>query len=147
LVDLQPGSQYAIEVEYGARKNQDSQTLTGTFGTAPAGDVEASVTFTVVTGQRYPDRDSDDGFKIYGQMQSMDPDFFVHTGDILYYDQFAKTAALANWHWQRIYSLNSLTEFHRSVASYFMKDDHDTLVNDSWPREGIADLPRASPHG
>ena len=133
LADLQPGSQYAIEVEYGARKNQDSQTLTGTFRTAPAGDVEASVTFTVVTGQRYPDRDSDDGFKIYGQMQSMDPDFFVHTGDILYYDQFAKTAALANWHWQRIYSFKSLTEFHRSVASYFMKDDHDTLVNDSWP--------------
>ena len=133
LADLQPGSQYAIEVEYGARKNQDSQTLTGTFRTAPAGDVEASVTFTVVTGQRYPDRDSDDGFKIYGQMQSMDPDFFVHTGDILYYDQFAKTAALANWHWQRVYSLKSLTEFHRSVASYFMKDDHDTLVNDSWP--------------
>ena len=66
-------------------------------------------------------------------MLDMDPDFFVHTGDILYYDQFAKTPALAKWHWQRIYSLNNIVEFHKNVASYFMKDDHDTLVNDSWP--------------
>jgi len=63
----------------------------------------------------------------------MNLDFFVHTGDILYYDALAKTPALANWHWQRLYSLNSAVEFHRNVSSYFMKDDHDTLVNDSWP--------------
>ena len=133
LTDLKPGSEYVIYVEYGARKGWNSDTLAGTFRTAPASDVEAPVTFTVVTGQRYPNRDSDDGFMIYGQMQSMDPDFFVHTGDILYYDQLAKTPALANWHWQRTYSLNSLVDFHKNVPTYFMKDDHDTLVNDSWP--------------
>jgi len=133
LTSLQPGSRYSIEVDYGASKDRRSNTLAGAFRTAPARDVEAAITFTVVTGQRYPHRDADDGFKIYRQMQNMDPDFFVHTGDILYYDEYGKTPELANWHWQRIYSLGSLVDFHRNVPSYFMKDDHDTLVNDSWP--------------
>ncbi len=133
LADLQSGTQYVIEVEYGANKYLGRRTLSGTFRTAPAPDTVAPVTFTVITGQRYPDRDSDNGFKIYGQMLKLDPDFFVHTGDILYYDELAKTPALANWHWQRIYSFGSAVEFHKNVASYFMKDDHDTLVNDSWP--------------
>ena len=133
LADLLPASKYSLEVEYGASRYRNLKTLSGTFRTAPGPDATAPVTFTVITGQRYPDRDTDDGFKIYGQMLDMDPDFFVHTGDILYYDQFAKTPALAKWHWQRIYSLNNIVEFHKNVASYFMKDDHDTLVNDSWP--------------
>jgi alkaline phosphatase D len=133
LQGLLPGSQYIIKVEYGESKDQRLKTLAGTFRTAPAADNVKPVTFTVVTGQRYPDRDSEDGFKIYAQMQKMDPDFFVHTGDILYYDEFGKTPALANWHWQRIYGMNSLVEFHNNVSSYFMKDDHDTLMNDSWP--------------
>jgi alkaline phosphatase D len=133
LKGLQPGSQYVIEVEYGAKEDKESRTYAGTFRTAPARDVIAPVTFTVTTGQRYPNRDSDDGFRIYGEMLKLNPDFFVHTGDILYYDQLAKTPALANWHWQRTYSLNSLVDFHSKVSSYFIKDDHDTLVNDSWP--------------
>jgi len=133
LEGLQSGSQYLVEVEYGADKGGDTKNLAGTFRTAPSADVVEPVTFTVVTGQRYPDRDTDDGFKIYGEMLKLDPNFFVHTGDILYYDQFAKTPALANWHWQRIYSMNSLVDFHKKVSSYFIKDDHDTLVNDSWP--------------
>jgi alkaline phosphatase D len=29
--------------------------------------------------------------------------------------------------------MNSLLDFHRNVPSYFMKDDHDTWVNDAWP--------------
>ena len=133
LQNLLSGTQYLIEVEYGADKNQDLKTLSGTFRTAPTADTIAPVTFTVVTGQRYPDRDSPDGFKIYGQMLKMDPDFFVHTGDILYYDSLAKTPALANWHWQRIYGMRSLVDFHNNISSYFIKDDHDTLMNDSWP--------------
>jgi len=133
LTGLKPGNQYLIEVEYGAEKDRHTKKYAGTFRTAPAADAEVPVTFTVVTGQRYPNRDSDDGFRIYGQMVNIDTDFFVHTGDILYYDQYAKNEALANWHWQRTYSLNSLIDFHRKVPTYFMKDDHDTLVNDSWP--------------
>lgn len=133
LTGLQPGVRYDINVEYGARKGRGSKKLAGEFRTAPAADDAAPVTFTVITGQRYPDRDTEDGFKIYDQMLKLDPNFFVHTGDILYYDELAKNEALANWHWQRIYSMGSLVRFHKNVSSYFIKDDHDTLVNDAWP--------------
>jgi len=44
-----------------------------------------------------------------------------------------KTIELARWHWQRTYSLPTNVEFHRQVASYFIKDDHDTWQNDCWP--------------
>jgi alkaline phosphatase D len=133
LADLAPASNYVLNIEYAAKKGKDTKTLVGSFRTAPASSTIAPITFTVSTGQRYTDLDSKDGFKIYDQMRKLDPDFFVHTGDIVYYDVLAKTPALANWHWQRTYSLNSAVRFHNNVSSYFIKDDHDTLVNDSWP--------------
>jgi phosphodiesterase/alkaline phosphatase D-like protein len=45
---------------------------------------EARVVFTVSTGQMFSDQDRPDGFEIYPSMLKMNPDFFVHTGDILY---------------------------------------------------------------
>ena len=133
LSDLQPGSRYVVRVEYGASRYGKRDFMDGSFRTAPAPDEAAPVPFTVTTGQRYPNRDTDKGFRIYEQLLKLDPDFFVHTGDILYFDQLGKTPALANWHWQRTYSLENLVEFHRNVASYFIKDDHDTLQDDAWP--------------
>jgi alkaline phosphatase D len=32
-----------------------------------------------------------------------------------------------------MFSLPRLVEFNRNVATYWLKDDHDTLSNDSWP--------------
>ena len=40
---------------------------------------------------------------------------------------------MARYHWQRIYSLPRLVDFHRQVPGYWEKDDHDTLSNDAWP--------------
>ena len=71
--------------------------------------------------------------KIYPSMLKLDPSFFVHTGDIVYYDKLAKTKELAHYHWQRTYSLPTNVDFHRQVASYFIKDDHDAWQNDCWP--------------
>ncbi|MHC4737165.1 MAG: alkaline phosphatase D family protein, partial [Planctomycetota bacterium] len=83
------------------------------------------------TGQVYGGQDvAGGGYKIYAEMLKLDPSFFVHTGDILYYDKLAKTIELARWHWQRTYSLATNVEFHRRVGSYFIKDDHDTWRND-----------------
>lgn len=133
LSDLLPGSQYVVRIESGVTIRGEHRFLDGSFRTAPSADTITPVTFTVTTGQRYPDRDSEDGFKIYAEMMKIDTDFFVHTGDILYYDQLAKTRDLAHWHWQRIYGMQSLVDFHKNVTSYFEKDDHDTLMNDAWP--------------
>lgn len=134
LSGLVPGTQYALLVESRSSDGAAGQTVEGTFRTAAAPQAAARVLFTVTTGQRYPHMDAPEGgFRMYDAMLKLDPDFFVHTGDILYYDQLAKTEALARWHWQRMYSLPTNVRFHRQVASYFIKDDHDTWVNDCWP--------------
>jgi alkaline phosphatase D len=45
----------------------------------------------------------------------------------------ATSPELARYHWQRMFSLPRLVDFNRRVATYWLKDDHDTLNNDSWP--------------
>jgi len=137
LEGLHPHTEYVFRVECRASEHAPlGQTLRGRFRTAPSPDEPKRVVFTVVTGQMYAHRDCADGFKVYPVMGALHPDFFVHTGDILYYDApmpVAKNLALARYHWHRMYSLPSLVEFHRKVPSYFMKDDHDTWQNDCWP--------------
>jgi alkaline phosphatase D len=131
---LEPGTSYLVRVE--SRRQADStegEALEGSFRTAPAADEPARVVFTVSTGQGYDSQDLPDGYKIYPEMLKLDPSFFVHTGDIVYYDRLAKTIELARYHWQRTYSLPTNVSFQRQVASYFIKDDHDTWMNDCWP--------------
>ncbi len=112
-------------------------TVEGSFRTARAKDDPAKIVFTVVTGQGFHRRDdATNGHSVYQRMTELDPDFFVHTGDILYYDKpnpVATSAALARLHWQRMYALPFQRTFHNRTSSYFIKDDHDTLKNDCWP--------------
>jgi len=135
LTNLKPDSRYLLKVESRVSAGGiKGQTVTGNFKTAPRADQPAQVIFAVSTGQGYNDHDlPGQGYKIYNEILKLDPSFFVHTGDILYYDRLAKTAALARWHWARMYSFPTNVEFHRQVASYFIKDDHDTWMNDCWP--------------
>ncbi len=135
ISELKPAESYEIEVQGRSLKAEVSScSVRGGFRTPALPATVQPVSFTVVTGTAYPDRDSSNfGFKIYPQMLKLNPDFFVHTGDILYYDRQAKTQALARWHWDRMYSLPSNIAFHRQVTSYFIKDDHDTWMNDCYP--------------
>lgn len=134
LNGLEPGTDYAIQVESRASGGgAGGQAVTGSFRTAPAPDAASKVVFVVTTGQAFDDRDGPQGYDAYAGMLTLDPGFFVHTGDIVYYDKLAKTADLAKWHWQRTYSLPSNVAFHREVGSYFIKDDHDAWTNDCWP--------------
>ena len=135
LTDLGTDIRYQLRVEARAGKGgKKGQVVTGGFRTAPLADYTGRILFTVSTGQAYPDQDvPGGGYKIYAEMLKLDPSFFLHTGDILYYDKLAKTIELARWHWQRMYSLATNVEFHRRVGSYFIKDDHDTWRDDCWP--------------
>src|SRR5690606_17889246 len=145
LEGLQPGTHYALLAEGRADAADASLVkLEGAFRTAPAPDTTAPVDFVVVTCGDYPRRhDPDHGHKIYPVMQKLDPDFLVHTGDIEYYDKpfpYATTVPSARFKWNRIYAMPFQRNFHRRVASYFMKDDHDTLKNDCWPGQTYGDL-------
>ena len=134
LKNLSAGKEYEILVEASQLKGEKiSASMNGKFKTAPAKDLPANVNFIVTTGTSYPDVDSETGYKIYPSSLKLDPEFFVHTGDIVYYDGLAKTADLARWHWDRMYSYPNNIDFHRQVVSYFIKDDHDTWMNDAYP--------------
>ncbi len=137
LTGLEAATDYEIVVE--ARPldgDATTSTLEGNFGTAPAPDVPARVVFTSVTGTDYEDQDTPEGgFKIHQAMMDLGTDFFVHTGDIIYYYPFAKNVDLARWGWARMFSLDSTYEFHRRVPTYFMKDDHDVWQDDTWPTQ------------
>lgn len=142
LNDLQAGTRYSLLLE--GRNDDSSCQLEGGFRTAPSADENADIRFVVTTCGDYPRRDDRmNGHRIYPQMLALDPDFFVHTGDIEYYDKpypFATNLELARFKWNRIYSMPFLRNFHNQVSSYFIKDDHDTSCNDAWPGVDYYDL-------
>ncbi len=145
LNDLFPGVEYSIIAEgRTVGSNEVSCVVEGSFVTAPSIEDPAKVSFTVVTGQEYHRRDdNENGHKIYPLMQNLNPSFFVHTGDIEYYDKplpYALNVELARFKWNRIYSMPFQRDFHNNVASYFIKDDHETLKNDCWPGQTYGDI-------
>ena len=145
LDGLRAGVRYEIEVEgRSGEKDGAGCFLRGAFTTPQPADREQHVVFTVVTGQEFARRDDpQNGHRIYPAMAALEPLFFVHTGDIVYYDKpgpFAKNVELARFKWNRIYAMPFQRDFHRTVASYFMKDDHDTLKNDCWPGQRYGEL-------
>ncbi|WP_231930777.1 alkaline phosphatase D family protein [Botrimarina hoheduenensis] len=155
LTSLRAGSSYGLRVlsrpipVAGAASPQESCQIEGMFRTPPPTDVPAGATMVVSTCQDYPRRDDPlRGHLIYESMLSAGrnggkPDFFVHAGDILYYDRpspFAHNVATARFKWNRMYALPLQRSFHEQVTSYFMKDDHDLLKDDCWPGQTYQDL-------
>jgi len=139
LRDLSPATRYEMVVDgRSSDKNTVSSSLDGRFKTAPKASDPSRVVFALSSCQEYPHQDAiGGGFKIYPSILELDPDFFVNTGDIVYYDRSAKNLELARWVWARMFSLPTNHMFHRQVSSYFMKDDHDTWMNDAWPSRDV----------
>lgn len=145
LQDLAPGTAYLLTSEARAEQGKAvTSRVEGGFRTAPPPDATGPVTFVVSTCQDFPRRDDPQrGHRIYPAMRELDPDFFVHLGDIVYYDKaapFANTIPLARHKWNRMYALEHQREFHREVPAYFLKDDHDVLRNDCWPGQTYGEL-------
>jgi alkaline phosphatase D len=136
LNGLTAGTQYHFVSECAPPGAESGMGVRGKFRTAPAKDDVRAVRFCVMTCQGYPDRGHADGHAIYPAMQALDPDFACLTGDLVYYDNDmprATTPRLARFHWERMFSLPRLLAFNRNTSTYWLKDDHDTLNNDSWP--------------
>lgn len=143
LTDLIADSEYTYTVHGRQNEKGATKTLTGRFKTAPEETESAPVKFIVSTCQAIRSIDSGpDGHIAYQQMRGFEPDFFVHTGDILYYDKvpLSKNAAQARAKWNLMFGYRFNREFHQNVTSYFMKDDHDTLKNDCWPGQKYGEL-------
>ena len=143
LTGLEPGTVYEFRLE--ARAEDKTNTLEGRFKTAYDPAEPVKVTFAVITCQGFTTQDDGaNGHLIYKTMLDHAPDFFVHTGDIVYYDAanpiVAHTVDEARAHWHRMYRYPNKRHFHRFVSSYFIKDDHDTLKNDCWPGQRSGEL-------
>ena len=136
LKGLQPNTEYRVLLE--ARKSGSpvvSDTVSGVFLTAPSAEQTDPVSFVMVTCHDYIRKDHEDGHLIYPAMQKLDPDFYIHAGDIEYYDKpfpYAFTEPLMRFKWNRLFALPLQRSFFTQTTSYFMKDDHDALANDSW---------------
>jgi alkaline phosphatase D len=137
LSNLQPGTTYHYLSETtDVTGKAQHEPARGKFQTAPAPDAPGNFRFCVMTCQGYPDRGHPDGHAIYPAMLALNPAFTSLTGDLVYYDSNAPKATspeLARYHWQRMFSLPRLVAFNSNVSTYWLKDDHDTLTNDSWP--------------
>lgn len=145
LNGLRPDAEYFLSAETSGphRQPPHEKSLTGRFITAPRPDDVRDVRFCVMTCQGYPDRGHPDGHGIYPAMQSLEPRFACLTGDLVYLDNDeprAFTPELARYHWERMFSLPRIREFTRHVATYWLKDDHDTLNNDSWSGHTMGEL-------
>lgn len=144
LKELRHGTVYHYAAETaGADSTPDNPPLIGRFETAPPAVTPAAIRFCVMTCQGYPDRGHPDGHGIYPSMLALKPQFACLTGDLVYYDNDeprAVSARLARYHWERMFSLPRLLEFTRNVGTYWLKDDHDTLNDDSWPGRSMGEL-------
>ncbi|MEM8965736.1 MAG: alkaline phosphatase D family protein [Bacteroidota bacterium] len=136
LDSLTPDTEYTIQLEGKAQQqDKDFTVLAGSFRTPPVNSITAPVSFTMSTCQYFWSYDdSVAGFKTYLSMAELAPDFFVQTGDYVYYDKpgpLATNPEKARHKWHAINGWPSLVNFFRETPTYFIKDDHDLLSNDS----------------
>lgn len=123
------------------------------FRTLQSADSIAPLSFTMGSCQNYaffmhgrdgrgdaaPALDRRLGFPTYAAMRSLDPAFFIGTGDIVYYDHPVQTRAQTlpelrrKWHEQ--FRFPRMIEFLGQTAAFWSKDDHDFRFNDA-DREG-----------
>lgn len=137
LEGLKPGTKYTTIIEARTADDRPAAVTRGAFRTAPKTNATETIRFCITTCHDFIRRDDGlNGHKIYGAMSKIRPDFVVHAGDIEYYDKpdpWALTKQLMRFKWSRIFSLPANRDFYHHTTSYFIKDDHDTLSNDSWP--------------
>ena len=143
---LRAATRYQLRAEGRSQAGGAAECSTeGSFTTPPGADTAKRLTFTTVTCQDYWKRDDPvNGHRVYDLMRKLNPDFFVHTGDMEYYDRVkpvATSVPLARFKWNRIYALPFERAFHNTgVASYFIKDDHDILRDDCYPGQHFGAL-------
>lgn len=136
--NLQAHTHYELILEGKASRNSNNiSRVEGTFTTPPEADAIVPVQFTTSTCQYFWSFDDKTiGFKTYASMTKLQPDFFVQTGDYVYYDKpgpFANTVEKARHKWHAMDSRPSLKEFYQKTPIYMVKDDHDLLSDDVDP--------------
>ena len=151
LQGLQPGTQYYYRLHYGPAAANVRNSRTGTFRTHSPSQTADPVRFAIVTGMNYsrfhsvgsdffppysgPDKEI--GYPALESIRRMRPDYFVGTGDNVYYDNpaagRAETPQQLRMKYQEQFSQQRFIDLFSEVATYWMKDDHDYRYDDADP--------------
>lgn len=135
--NLTPGTQYYVDITGRPDPAGRSVVERGSFRTAPEPDAVVPVLMTTSTCQYFWSFDDGKrGFRTYDSMRALHPDFFIQTGDYIYYDKpgpLAKNVEQARHKWHAMDAWHSLRDMYREVPMYMMKDDHDLLKDDVFP--------------
>ena len=146
LSGLLPGTTYEGKIAAHGPDGALGETVALHFKTAPVASQPAEVCAVIVTCQGHETVDDPQkGHWVYSHMPSHNPDFFIHTGDVVYYDKgkampVSTNVPAARQRWNKMFAYPWNRDFHRSGGSFFMKDDHDTLKNDCWPGQSYGEL-------
>lgn len=152
---LQPGTRYYYRLRYGSDCENLKSGPICEFRTLYGQHISKPVSLVVVTGMNfaffqkgsrgngrgaYRGEDKVLGFPALASILKLKPDYFVGTGDNVYYDHPVKTRAKTKtamrrkWHEQ--FSQPRFRKLFRSLPTYWEKDDHDFRYNDSDNRPG-----------
>ena len=157
---LIPNTTYVCKTRLGIDLNRLTAGPTVTFKTLPGPDIAENVSFAVVTGmnyakfhgdsrinrarsavknntklpQPYSGPDKELGYPALATILKMKPDFFIGTGDNVYYDTpddpraVTTTEMRQKWHEQFVQP--RYRKFFAKVPTYWMVDDHDYRIDD-----------------
>ena len=160
FTDLVPNTRYRCETQIGSSDQHLHKGPAVEFKTLPGKDLSVPVSFAVVTGMNYarfhgpkqtakgdttkksnvklskayrgPDKNQ--GYPALETIRKLKPDFFVGTGDNVYYDTPNNTPAKEirelrqKWHEQFVQP--RFLELFAEVPTFWMVDDHDYRKDD-----------------
>jgi len=151
VTGLAPATRYYYRLEFGRSDNDTQLGPARTFATLVGAEADRETSFVVVTGMNYAPfhvvYGGDDrllGYPALVSIRELRPDFFVGTGDNVYYDipsmdeslpeRFrcppADTEQTMRVKWQQQLVQPRFVELFAEVPTYWEKDDHDTRYND-----------------
>jgi alkaline phosphatase/alkaline phosphatase D len=151
VTGLESGTRYYYRLEFGRSIDDTELGPRCTFGTHDGPEVAGEASFVVVTGMNYAPfhlmyegEDRQLGYPTLETILDMHPDFFVATGDNVYYDgpsmkssipaEYRRPAATTEetlrrkWHQQLVQP--RFVQLFAEVPTYWEKDDHDYRYND-----------------
>ena len=157
---LKPDTQYTVQTEIGENAENLRPGPSATFRTLPGGELAKPVRFVVVTGMNYAKFHGDDridrkehlaenntelpqpyagpdkhlGYPALETIRHLRPNFFVGTGDNVYYDTPSKpraeTVPALRQKWHEQFVQPRFRDLFAVVPTYWMIDDHDYRVDD-----------------
>jgi alkaline phosphatase/alkaline phosphatase D len=143
--DLDSGIRYYYRLIYGPRRDSVATGPTRTFKTLDGAEIASKVSFVVVTGMNYhhfhdhskrayQGADKELGYPALKTILALKPDFFVGTGDNVYYDVpyrgRARTAEKMRKKWHEQFEQPRYVDLFAEIPTYWEKDDHDYRYND-----------------